>query len=89
MKKINKEMFVRVMQSHNIDDKFNSLPDCHCSEIEAENKKFKEALEFYANPKNYEVIVEDAGCGCCSDVKESPIDTDDGKIATEALKDSI
>lgn len=48
-------------------------------------EKMEDALSFYALRENHHTRSERLGCGCCSDIKESLVDEDDGEKARAVL----
>jgi len=58
-----------------------------CEELEAENKKLREALEFYANKDNWENYSDDIYPCYIKMKKDSDSNFYAGKKAREALKE--
>lgn len=49
-------------------------------ELFHENRRLREALEYYANPKNYQGEIRDRTVAC-------PVEFDGGEVARKALGD--
>jgi len=62
----------------------HNITDC-VKHLEAENKRLREALEFYADDKNYKNRKTKFGK---LNLSHSQIELDDGSIARDALKDT-
>jgi len=48
-------------------------------------KEIRDALDFYAQSGNYQTTWDDRSCGCCTDINDPAVTTDEGKKATAAL----
>jgi len=55
--------------------------------LEADNKRLREVLGFYADETQYETAYETLPCECCTDIFE-PIMRDKGQSARTALGDA-
>lgn len=64
-----------------VDEVLHDIVLNHVNRLEHENKRLREALEFYANESNHDDFKP-----YCEDCLNSPIDYDRGQIARQALE---